>query len=315
MTRIRRGIRSRRVRAPRALRRWSGFDRRAALQVEEAEVVRRALAAEGVGAGLVADVGAHRGTVTALFRRRGWDVIAFEPDVSNRMLFRRRFDGDPKVQLSPTAVGEVDGAELDFFTSPQSTGISGLVPFHESHVQTQRVTTTRLDSHLGKNGLDGVDVLKIDTEGFDLFVLRSYDWDQHRHPQAILCEFEDAKTQNVGYRSAELADYLIARDYQVLVSEWHPIEKYGAQHAWRRLWRFRPGDSIPSEAWGNLLAFKSRAAVRSAAVAFLAETAPYAQSREPRAGLVDSTLRPARRLASSWLLRRELRAQPRRAGR
>ena len=42
------------------------------------------------------------------------------------------------------------------------------------------------------------------------------------------------------------------RGYSVLLSEWHPIERYGIRHSWRRLRRYPT--EISEHAWGNFIA-------------------------------------------------------------
>ena len=232
------------------------LSRAAKAALEEAELVRRVLAKSGTETGLMVDVGGHFGTVSVLFADAGWEVHAFEPDPNNRLRFRERFDERPSVHLDPRAVGEVDGERLQFYDSPQSSGISGLVNFHETHRPVAEVETVRLETYLREHRIDAVDFLKIDTEGFDLFVVRSYDWESCPPPSAILCEFEDAKTTQVGYDTVVLADFLIERGYTVLVSEWHPIERYGVVHSWKTMYPWDPTNPAPSDSWGNLLAFQ-----------------------------------------------------------
>jgi hypothetical protein len=63
-----------------------------------------------------------------------------------------------------------------------------------------------------------------------------------------------------------LAQYLLERGYEVIVSEWHPIEAYGQTHKWNRYTRF-PSDLETPKAWGNLVAMRPG----EAATAVLAE--------------------------------------------
>src|SRR3546814_16090030 len=81
-----------------------------------------------------------------------------------------------------------------FYRSDQSTGISGLSAFHPSHVSKQVVDTTTLSDVLADADIDGVDFLKVDTEGHDLFVLKGIPWERFR-PDVIACEFEDARSE------------------------------------------------------------------------------------------------------------------------
>ena len=56
---------------------------------------------------------------------------------------------------------------------------------------------------------------------------------------------------------SDMADYLIERGYEVLVSEWHPIKRYGGRHTWRLMQRY-PCTLAEPNAWGNLIAVQPR---------------------------------------------------------
>ena len=203
------------------------------------------------------DVGAHHGSALAPFLNRGWKIWAFEPDEVNRAKLLERLKANehaPNVHLDPRCVSNRSEHGLAFYRSEQSTGISGLSAFHESHVESQRVDTTTLTEFLATHEVPEVDFLKIDTEGHDLFVLQGFPWDRCK-PRVIECEFEDAKTVPIGYTFDDLARYLLDLGYSVYVSEWHPIVRYGIRHDWHLLTRY-PCGLVNAHGWGNLLAFR-----------------------------------------------------------
>ncbi len=212
---------------------------------DEVSIVERLLAGTS---GVMVDVGAHHGFALQPFACRGWEVHAFEPDPVNRGIL---LENHPDVHVDPRAVAEVDGEVLKFFTSTVSSGISTLSPFHDSHRATVEVETVRLDTYLEGADVSAVEFLKTDAEGFDLFALRSFPWDRIA-PLAVICEFEDKKTVRLGYRMTDVADFLVARGYTVLVSEWEPIVEYGLSHQWRKIHQY-PVELGP-DAWGNLIA-------------------------------------------------------------
>lgn len=113
---------------------------------------------------------------------------------------------------------------------------------------------TTLAVLIREQALEAIDFLKIDTEGYDLFVLQGFPWESGVRPGAIVCEFEDAKTLNLGYSFHDMAGFLVDRGYRVWVSEWHPVLRYGVRHDWRSLARY-PCELGADDAWGNLLAF------------------------------------------------------------
>ncbi|MEA5411769.1 FkbM family methyltransferase [Synechococcus sp. BA-120 BA3] len=203
------------------------------------------------------DVGAHQGTALAPFLDRGWRIFAFEPDHKNRTKLLHRLANHinkTRVTLDTRCVSNKSQKGVTFFNSDQSTGISGLSAFHETHVEAQKVDITTLTEFFQEKPLPEVDFLKIDTEGYDLFVLQGFPWERGT-PAVIECEFEDTKTVPLGYTFHDLARFLADKGYTVFVSEWHPIIRYGIRHDWRQLMRY-PCDLADPQGWGNLLAFR-----------------------------------------------------------
>jgi FkbM family methyltransferase len=210
------------------------------------------------GPGLMVDVGAHHGRSAEPFARKGWKVLAIEPDPANRAVLEKRLGRRPNVTIDPRAVAETDGDRLALFTSPISTGISSLAPFHPSHRPTVEVETVRLETLLAD--ADEVTVLKTDLEGWDLPALRTFPWARLR-PTAVVSEFEDRKTVPLGHTFHDLAGFLSERGYTVLVSEWFPVVEYGRRHRWRSL-RTYPVELDDPEGWGNVIATDADTAAR-----------------------------------------------------
>jgi FkbM family methyltransferase len=203
------------------------------------------------------DVGAHHGSALMPFLNQGWKVFAFEPDEKNRAKLLQSLAKQANrelVNINTSCVSNESRKGVSFYRSEQSTGISGLSAFHESHVEAQRVDVTTLTEFFQDKDLPPVDFLKIDTEGHDLFVLQGFPWARAK-PAVIECEFEDTKTVPLGYTFHDLAQFLVTKGYTVYVSEWHPIIRYGIRHDWNRLTRY-PCKLADLAGWGNLLAFR-----------------------------------------------------------
>ena len=198
------------------------------------------------------DVGAHFGESSEPYLEMGWHVLGFEPDAANRQKLLETLGRLPGMQLFESALGDVQREDVPFYASAESDGISGLSAFRESHRETQRVQLTTLSAILQTHPVPQVDFLKIDTEGHDLFVLRGFPWERY-HPEVVLCEFEDRKTRPLGYDFRDMGDFLLARGYEVYLSEWHPIVRYGARHRWRN-WSSYPCGLEDGDAWGNFVA-------------------------------------------------------------
>jgi FkbM family methyltransferase len=199
------------------------------------------------------DVGAHFGGSLEPFAKKGWQVYAFEPDPGNREKLMSRIQNYKTVCVDSRAVSDCSQDSLPFFSSPVSFGISSLHPFHDSHQETCKVSTTTIADICQDNKLTAIDFLKIDAEGHDLMVLQGIPW-KTVQPRIVECEFEDAKTVPLGYCFDDIAQYLVDKGYFVLVSEWHPIIEYGKRHDWHRLVAYPC--KLNSNSWGNLIAFR-----------------------------------------------------------
>jgi FkbM family methyltransferase len=209
--------------------------------------------------GIMLDVGAHHGTSLLPFARAGWQVYAFEPDPQNRALLEANTAGFANVQIDPRALSDHAEQDVAFFQSSQSSGVSSLKGFLPSHQASASVDVTTLENFLAEAGLqaEAVDFLKVDTEGYDLMVLRGWPWAAGQ-PRLILCEFDDFKTLPLGYDFQALAQFLAGKGYSLLISEWYPIEKYGVIHSWRRFAQY-PCRLKSLHAWGNIFAVQEPA--------------------------------------------------------
>jgi FkbM family methyltransferase len=209
--------------------------------------------------GLMIDVGAHHGSSLALFAEHGWQVLAFEPDSQNRSKLSDAFSAYNNIIIDPRACSDRVVPQATLYASAESTGVSGLTPFLDSHHASENVSVTTLTAALEEHQLSAtpVDFLKIDTEGFDLMVLKGYPWQTASHPQAILCEFENAKTVPLGYNFHDLAKYLTDLGYKLIISEWYPVKTYGRTHRWRGFATY-PCQLADPKGWGNIFAIKDQ---------------------------------------------------------
>lgn len=223
--------------------------------MNEVEVVFKVLQEHQCKKGLMIDVGAHHGGSLRSFASRGWTIHAFEPDDENRKCLEDRFGSVSNVVVDNRAVSDVKREQVPFYRSNVSSGISGLSDFHSSHERTGTVDTVTLTEYIQKQKITRVDFLKVDTEGCDLKVLKSIPWASVQ-PNVVICEFENEKSENYGYKFKDLANYLVGQEYQVLVSEWYPIVEYGQSHRWRTYHTY-PCDLSNPEAWGNIIAVQN----------------------------------------------------------
>ena len=212
------------------------------------------------------DVGGHHGSSCLRFANQGASVFVFEPDDANRAPLAKNVQSLANVVIDTRAVSDKDGETVAWFQSDESTGISGMHAFRDTHEAVAEVKTITLKTFCANKKIPKIDFLKIDTEGFDLHVLRGHNWvDSSLRPRAIVCEFEDAKTTSLGYAWSDMARFLQDQGYYTVVSEWFPIVRYGIQHKWRKFTQF-PCSLEDENAWGNLVAFREEADFQQALI-------------------------------------------------
>lgn len=224
---------------------------------DEVEAIYRALGNTLSGRGIMLDVGGHRGESFEPFADEGWKIYTFEPNPENHPIIKERASRfGNQVHLIPLAVSESSKNNLPFYVSGLSTGISSLHAFHETHEERFTVSTISLSEFTTDNNIEHVDLLKIDVEGHDFFVLKGVDWAKCI-PEVIICEFEDKKTLPLGYGLKDMADYLVDKGYKIIISEWKPVSEYGQFHEWLRHSSY-PCEPLSPDAWGNIIAIRSK---------------------------------------------------------
>jgi FkbM family methyltransferase len=124
---------------------------------------------------LIFDVGANRGQTIERFRQ-GFErpvIHAFEPGRAAFAELQRRYDGRPGVILNNMALGsrsesrmflDNDHDDMSSFLEPSATAWGAITSRYPVDVIT-------LDEYCAGRGIGRIDILKIDTQGFDLQVL------------------------------------------------------------------------------------------------------------------------------------------------
>jgi FkbM family methyltransferase len=205
---------------------------------------------------ILVDVGAHTGSFSRIFAKKGWQVIAFEPEPKNYAACEENLARFPMVSCIAKAVSDVTQSKVPFYISGEHYGIHSLKPFHETHRLAYEVNTVRLDEILQELQVPEVTLLKIDIEGADFLALKGFDFEIY-HPELVIIEFMDERSMPYfGYTHHDVVAYMEERGYMSYVSEWAPIKEYGREgiegesHTWLRCTPY-PLDHDP--AWGNLI--------------------------------------------------------------
>lgn len=257
-------------------------------QVDETAVVAELLSGRKGSEHFMLDVGAHHGTSAAYFDKLGWRIYCCEPDADNRRKLLERFGEKSNVTVDTRAVSDEPASGVSFFASEESTGISGLHAFRDTHQETGKVDVTTVAALLDELQVEHIDFLKIDVEGFDFNVLKGVPWDRCK-PDVIEAEFEDAKTLKMGHSYADICAFLQEKGYAVYLSEWHPIIRYGIAHDWHRVVKY-PDPLATEDAWGNILAFREDPGIETVRATFyqcmrsrVAREVPAEANPKPRA--------------------------------
>ena len=103
---------------------------------------------------------------------------SFEPSAECQAVLRARFAGDPRVTLVNSGLGDAEGArEFHRYANDQLSSFLPLQegaanPFRaEPEISQELVALTTLDQYASRHGLQRIDLLKIDTQGYDLRIL------------------------------------------------------------------------------------------------------------------------------------------------
>lgn len=154
-------------------------------KLEKSAVSRDAMQAQteifGKNAGVVFDVGANRGMVTRQYRGMFPSAIihAFEPFKAFQEAFWQQNPEKEQIHLHELALAEQEG-EADFFLNVnndtnsllESITIGASSDKLCANVGVQKVRTLTLDKYCAEREVDQIDILKLDTQGTELSILK-----------------------------------------------------------------------------------------------------------------------------------------------
>ncbi|MGI5242308.1 FkbM family methyltransferase [Dactylosporangium sp. CA-139066] len=192
----------------------------------------------------VIDVGANIGIyacVGAAHLPPGGRLTAFEPVPANLALLQRNLAQNgrsDRVTVEPCAVGEAPGATMIHLASGSGNhSLAAAVTGGGRGALPVRVTS--LSDHLGAGS--PVDLLKVDVEGYDGYVLRGAARPLHEYRPTLLVEFVPRHLRNAGFPPGELLDIVFAGYRHVFAIDeprgrlWRCTRDQLARHAGRRV--------------------------------------------------------------------------------
>jgi FkbM family methyltransferase len=186
------------------------------------EVFRPHIAKDAV----VFDVGAHAGQFSKLFARLApqGQVFAFEPSVYARSILKPALSWNRlgNVEIVPMGLSDADGS-LVLHTPIKKRGGVG---FGLAHLGgggedarpslTQTVNLTTLDGFFGRQGLNRLDFIKADVEGWEAHVLRGGEETLAAHRPVLFLEVVESSLARAGSSPREIWDRLTPLGYRAL---------------------------------------------------------------------------------------------------
>jgi len=140
---------------------------------------------------MVFDIGANIGqTIESISSR--WPaarIVAFEPSPKSIEVLRSRFARSPNVDLQQLAMGDAPG-QAQFHLAPKHSVNDSLLPTAwDEGTTVVNVAVETVDHVCAQRQIGRIDVLKVDTQGYDLHVLRgAMQMLERRAIRAILAE-------------------------------------------------------------------------------------------------------------------------------
>lgn len=124
----------------------------------------------------IVDLGANIGLATRYFvgLEPAARVLAVEPDPRAAAVLRENVRGLDQVAVEPVAVTADGDGTVELFLGAQTIASSVVGPRDGAAGESVTVQTRRLDDLLDAHGFDEIDLLKIDVEGAEYDVLRSF---------------------------------------------------------------------------------------------------------------------------------------------
>jgi FkbM family methyltransferase len=162
------------------------------------------------------DIGANQGFYTLLAAKLvgpNGRVIAFEPlpVQAKRLKGNVRINFFKNVKVEQVALDQKSGFADMFACLDGSEPLSSLRPIsRDLNIKSRviKVPTVSLDDYVKKSGISSIDFIKIDVEGGELDVLKGAMNTIKKFRPIIMCEVQDVRTQQWGYSSSEILNFL-----------------------------------------------------------------------------------------------------------
>jgi len=172
------------------------------------------------------DIGANVGVFTLMGARRltlGW-VYAFEPSQTHlkRLRANLELNNFKNVTIVPFALSNTSNQKKDLYipldcSSIKNTGRASLYPQKDfsNEYTVESVLTLTLDDYVLNNGVQRVDVIKIDVEGSEMDILEGGRFTINKFRPMIMMEVNKVHLQGSGRSLKELIEFYKSLDYKI----------------------------------------------------------------------------------------------------
>lgn len=146
---------------------------------------------------IAVDIGANLGWFSCLFASRGANVHAFEPNPKLQRILRKNIfmnagNRAEKCSVNQCALSDREGV-IDMRFPEWLSGGANLHDFDQTiyldpmSSESTNIKVVTLDQHLARAGVDRVDFIKIDVEGFEESALMGAERTIDNSPNLVLC--------------------------------------------------------------------------------------------------------------------------------
>jgi FkbM family methyltransferase len=170
---------------------------------------------------VVFDIGANIGLLTLNFGRicHQGRVVAFEPDSRNfeSLEYNLTLNGFMNIQLHKLALGSRQESRVLYKLIDSNPGANRILrDEHLNEYAHEKVNVVTLDRMVEELSAQRLDLLKIDVEGFEMFVLQGAEESIRKWRPILFVELAEVNLNEHGLSARQLIEYIEQLNYEVL---------------------------------------------------------------------------------------------------
>ncbi len=172
----------------------------------------------------VIDIGANIGDVTMHCSEKvgkGGEIHSFEPDPVNfeRLKTNLHLNNFSNITINKFGLGFEIGNCYIANVDSHNQGMNRIVNPTSNTNNLSQVQMTTLDIYIKEKGLEKVDLIKIDVEGFEFNVLKGSKEVLDSYHPTLFIELDDENLIEQGSSAKELLEFLEVRNYEISHAE------------------------------------------------------------------------------------------------